>query len=191
MNTINAVVMILGSYLALFFVGDWLAAHIGGWQAISDHYIKIGEVWKLTVFKSSSDLIWQVVLPVAILHISSACVTQAFYQPMLSARSDADCRKGVFLAAFVNGISSFPWVIMALVGMAIPAIAAVGGKLVTIKLALDTLPAPVVGLLMVCLLAATLSTGSGVILGNANVIVNDIIKDAMWPTPCPIRPDTR
>ena len=180
-SVINACVMILGSYLALFFLGDWLLANIGGWQPIANHYIEIGEAWKLEILRLDPALIYQIIIPVAVLHISAACVAQGLYQPLLSARSDEDCRKGIFLGAFINGISSFPWVVMALVGMAIPAIAAVGPKLVDIELAMQTLPTPVIGLLMVCLLSATLSTGSAVILGHSSVIVNDIIKSAIKP----------
>lgn len=180
-STVNAIVMIAGSYLALFILGGWLAANVGGWTGIMEVYAKVGQLWKFDVFKFSPDLIFQVVIPVAVLHITAAAVCQAQYIPLLSAKSDAECRKGVFLASFINGISSFPWVIMALVAMAIPAFAQAGAKLSVIEMALKTLPSPVVGLLMVCLLAATLSTGSSVMLGNATIIVNDILKRAVNP----------
>jgi SSS family solute:Na+ symporter len=84
-SVVNAIVMILGSYLALFFVGDWLAANIGGWQPIADHYFKVGEVWKLEILRLDAGLIYQIIIPVAVLHISAACVTQGIYQPLLSA----------------------------------------------------------------------------------------------------------
>lgn len=180
-SVVNASVMIIGSYLALFFLGDWLAANMGGWQSIASHYSEAGEIWKLEIFSFDPGLIYQIIIPVTVLHICAACVTQGLYQPLLSARSDQDCRKGIFLGAFINGLSSFPWVVMALVGMAIPAIAKIGPKLVDIELAMTALPAPMIGVLMICLLSATLSTGSAVILGNASVIVNDILKNAMMP----------
>ena len=44
-----------------------------------------------------------------------------------------------------------------------------------------TMPTWVFALLMVSLLTSVLSTGSAFILGNANVIVNDIIKRTLYP----------
>lgn len=180
-STVNAIVMIIGSYLALFMVGGWITAHAMGWQGVIDFYASNGQMWKFGVFKFSTPLLFQMIIPVFVLHVSAAAVNQGTYIPMLAAKTDADCRKGVFAAAGINGISSFPWVIMGLVAMSLPAIAKVGPKLSVIELALKTLPAPIVGLLMVCLLAATLSTGASVMIGNSTIIVNDVFKRALWP----------
>lgn len=180
-SVVNATVMIVGSYIALFMVGGWITANAMGWAGVTEHYAGLGEIWKLEMFKFSPDLLFQIIIPVSVLHITAAAVTQGMYIPLLAAKSSAECRKGVFLAAGINGISSFPWVIMALIAMTIPAIAAGGAKLSVINLAIQTLPAPIVGLLMICLLAATLSTGSSVMLGNATIIVDVILKRACFP----------
>lgn len=180
-SVVNAIVMIVGSYLALFLIGGWITAHSMGWVGITDVYAKTGELWKLEIFNFSPDLLFQIIIPVSVLHITAAAVTQGMYIPLLSAKSDEDCRKGVFLSAFINGVSAFPWVIMALIAMSFPAIAAGGAKLSVINLAIKTLPPPIVGLLMICLLAATLSTGSSVMLGNATIIVDVILKRAVFP----------
>lgn len=180
-STVNAVVMIFGSYLALFMVGGWITANGLGWDGVLAFYAKADQMFKFEVFNFTPELIFQVVIPVAVLHISAAAVCQGMYIPLLSAKSEEACRKGVFLAAGINGISSFPWVIMAMIAMAVPAIAAGGAKLSVINLALTALPSPIIGLLMICLMAATLSTGSSVIMGNATIIVNDILKRAVQP----------
>lgn len=180
-SVVNAIVMILGSYLSLLLVGGWITANAMGWSGVIDFYSTAGEVWKLEIFRFSPQLVFQIIIPVSVLHITAAAVTQGMYIPLLSAKSRSECRKGVFLTAFINGISSFPWVVMALIAMSIPAFAAGGAKLSVINMAIKTLPAPVVGLLMVCLLAATLSTGSSVMLGNATILVDVIIKRACFP----------
>lgn len=181
-SVVNATVMIVGSYIAMLMVGGWITAHAMGWVGVTDFYAKADQLWKLEMFKFSPQLLFQIIIPVSVLHITAAAVTQGMYIPLLGAKSNQECRKGVFLAAFINGLSSFPWVIMALIAMTIPAIAAGGAKLSVINLAIKTLPAPIVGLLMICLLAATLSTGSSVMLGNATIICDVILKRACFPT---------
>ncbi|MCL6477472.1 MAG: hypothetical protein K6T65_03575 [Peptococcaceae bacterium] len=181
MNVVNAIVMIVGSYLAVIMTGVWLAANMGGWTAVGDFYVSAGEAWKLEIFNMPPPLWFQVVIPVAVLHICACGVFQGMYQPLLAAKSDADCRKGVFLGSIINVMAAFPWVIMAMVGMAIPAIAKLGPKLSVPQLAITALPAPIVGLLMISLLSATLSSAGAQILGNANIITHDILKRAINP----------
>jgi SSS family solute:Na+ symporter len=55
------------------------------------------------------------------------------------------------------------------------------GKLNPIELAITALPAPIVGLLMVSLLCATLSTGGATVMANANILTNEIFKKALKP----------
>ncbi len=107
--------------------------------------------------------------------------SQAQYQPMLLAKSESDIRRGVFWAAFINSMATYPWVIAALVGMSIPAIAAAGARLSVPKLALMALPPWMVGILMIALLSATLSTTGPLILASTHMIVHDIFKRAVNP----------
>jgi solute:Na+ symporter, SSS family len=100
---------------------------------------------------------------------------------MLLARSESDIRRGVFWASFINSMSTVPWVILALVGMSIPAIAVSGAKLSVPGLALEAMPQWIIGLLMIALLAATLSTTGGLILASSHIIVHDIFKRAVYP----------
>lgn len=187
-SMVNGIVLIVGSYLALFFVGAWLISEGMGWDFISNHYVEIGEAWKLSVFNFTPNLITGVIIPIAVLHITAAAVTNGVYIPILAAKSNHEVRKSAFLAAGVNSLSAFPWVMMGLIALAIPAVvamapdSAMAAKLAVPNLALTALPAPLIGLLMVCLLCATLSTGSAVIMGNAQVIVDMIFKGAFKPT---------
>ena len=180
-STINVIVMTVGSYLALFSLGLWLAANWGGWDGILNTYAQANELWKFDLFNFSPEIIFQVVIPVAVLHICAGGVAQGMYIPLLSARSDEDCRKGFWICSLTNVVTCFPWVIIAMVGMAIPAFAAIGPKLIVMEVALKTMPQWIYALLMVSLLTSVLSTGSAIIMGNATVLVNDILKSACFP----------
>ncbi len=181
MNLINAGMLIGGSFLAIFFTGSWLAKEHGGWQSIADYYAQAGTAWKTSMFNFSPDVIFGLILPCLILVIFMQSASQVQNQPMLLARSESDIRRGTFWAACINSLAAYPWVILALVGMAIPSIAADGAKLSVPVLALTALPPWMVGLLMIALLAATLSTTGGLILGSSHIIVHDIFKRAVNP----------
>nr|WP_320132308.1 hypothetical protein [uncultured Holophaga sp.] len=180
-STVNVAVMTIGSYLALICLGTWLAAHVGGYDGVLRAYTAIGEGWKFNLFNFSPKLMFQVVIPVAVLHICAGGVAQGMYIPLLSAKSDKDCRKGFWICSVTNVVTAFPWVIIALCGMAIPAFAKVGSKLVVIEVAMKAMPQWVYALLMVSLLTSVLSTGSAIIMGNSTVLLNDILKGACFP----------
>lgn len=180
-STINAVVMTIGSYLSLFFIGLWLTANAAGWDGVVHAYAAVDQLWKLNMFNFSPGVIYEVIIPVTVLHIAAASVAQGMYVPLLAARSDEDCRKGFFICTLSNVITAFPWVIIAIVGMTLPQFAAAGSKLVVFQLAMAALPGWLYGLLLVSLLAAVLSAGAGQVFGNATVLVNDILKRAVFP----------
>jgi len=180
MNIFNAAALIVGSFLAVFATGSWLATR-GGWESIADFYTKAGTPWKLSVVNLSPDVMFGVFFPCLILVVFLQSSSQAQNQPILAARSEADVRRGVFWAAFINSLAAYPWVILALVGMAIPSIAANGAKLSVPGLALMALPSWMVGFLMIALLSATLSTTGGLLLAASHIIVHDIFKRALNP----------
>lgn len=180
-STINAVVMTIGSYLSLFFIGLWLTANAAGWDGVVQAYSAVDKSWMLNMFNFSPDIITKVIVPVTVLHVAACSVAQGMYSPMLAAKSDADCRKGFYICTLSNIITAFPWTIMAIIGMTLPQFASAGGKLVVFQLAMAALPKWLYGLLIVSLLAAVLSAGAGQVFGNATVLVNDFLKRALFP----------
>jgi SSS family solute:Na+ symporter len=180
MNLFNAVMLIAGSFMAVFATGSWLSGR-GGWESISDFYAKSGTAWKTSMLNFSPEIIFSTILPCLILTTLMQSASQAQNQPLLAARSESDIRRGMFWASFINSMAAYPWVILALVGMAIPAIAAGGAKISVPGLALMALPQWMVGLLMIALLSATLSTTGGLILASSHIIVHDIFKRAVNP----------
>lgn len=180
MNLVNATMLILGSFAAVFATSFWLAGH-GGWESVSDAYANAGTAWKTSVLHFTPDVIFGFIFPCLILLVFMCSASQAQNQPMLLAKSESDIRRGMFWAAFVNGMVTYPWVILGLVGMSIPVIAAAGAKLSVPKLALMALPPWMVGILMIALLAATLSTSAQLVLATTHMIVHDIFKKAVNP----------
>jgi SSS family solute:Na+ symporter len=180
MNLINAIMLVLGSFAAVFATSYWLAGH-GGWESVSDVYANAGTAWKTSIVHFTPDVIFGFIFPCLILLVFMCSASQAQNQPMLLAKSESDIRRGVFWASFINSMVTYPWVILGLVGMSIPAIAAAGAKLSVPKLALMALPPWMVGVLMIALLAATLSTCAQLILATTHMIVHDIFKKAVNP----------
>ncbi len=180
MNLINATMLIVGSFIAVFFTGFWLSDR-GGWESISSFYAEAGTAWKTSIVNFSPEVIFTLIFPCLILTLFMQSASQAQNQPMLAARSESDIRRGVFWASFVNSMAAYPWVILALVGMAVPAVAVSGAKLAVPELALIALPPWLVGLLMISLLSATLSTTGILILAASHITVHDIFKRAVNP----------
>lgn len=185
LNIINSVVLIGGSYLALGMIGVWLAANMGGWDGIKEIYTAAGMGNKLMNFELNNPDVWfNVIIPVVVLHTCAGAVSQCMNTTFFAAKDNRACRKGVFLGAGINVMSCVPWVIIALVGMVVPALLAnpaLDVSTVVPLLAIEALPAPIVGVLMVSLLAACLSTGGSVLMGNGMVIASDVIKRPWKP----------
>jgi solute:Na+ symporter, SSS family len=183
MNLFNAVMLIGGSFLAVFWTGSWLSGN-GGWIRVADFYASKDMAWKTSILNFSPPVIYVIILPCLFLLVFMCSASQVQNQPMLLARSESDIRRGTFWAAFINSMATYPWVILALVGMAIvPSIAGLtdAAKLSVPELALMILPQWIIGLLMIALLAATLSTTGGLILASSQIIVHDIFKRAVYP----------
>jgi SSS family solute:Na+ symporter len=184
MNLCNAFVLIVGSFIAVVYTGGWLSkSGNGGWDGVAEHYAQAGTAWKTSLLNFSPEVVFSLILPCLILTVFMQSASQVQNQPMLMARSESDIRRGVFWAAFINSFAAFPWVILGLVGMAMPMIAAKAdaAKLSVPEFALMAFPPWLVGILMTSLLAATLSTTGGLILGASHIIVHDIFKRAVNP----------
>jgi SSS family solute:Na+ symporter len=180
MNVFNAGMLVIGSFVAVFYVSSWLAGR-GGWESVAAHY---ADPLKTSILDFSPGVIYGIMLPCLILLVFMCSASQAQCQPMLLARSESDIRRGVFWASFINSMVTYPWVILALVGMSIPAIANISveaAKKSVPELAIMALPSWMVGILMIALLSATLSTTSILILASSHVIVHDIFKGVVFP----------
>ena len=194
LNRINAFVMIACSYAGMITLGIWLAANVGGWVGVQQIFEGWGKIDMLQTYNLGNPGVWfAIIFPVLILHTFGAAVSQNMNVPFFAAKDDASCRKGVFFVAGFNIGASFPWIVLAMVTVAItqsdhlkhllpgmidnPDVA----KLGVIELVMTGLPAPVVGLMMIALLCSTLSTGGSFAIANATVLTNDVFKRCLKP----------
>ena len=175
MNVINAVMLIAGSYIAVIYVGLNID---GGYDGVATYYSSIGESFKTNFFNLSPTILANVAIPCAILHVLSVASEHAMYQPMIAAESNKAIRKGAFLGGLINTAAALPWVILGVTACSIATITAKIGDQAILsvpQLALDVLPPVLIGVLMVALLCALLSTGSGMILAISHVVTDDIV----------------
>lgn len=176
MNIINAFVLIIGSLFAVVYTGGLIP---GGYEGVADYYASIGNSSATNLFNFSPDIVFGVAIPVLVLHVLSVSSEHAMYQPMLAAKSEKDIRKGALVGGLINAVAAFPWVILGVTALSIPSVVeALGGsgRLSVAELALQYMPPWLIGVLMVALLAALISTGSGMILAVAHVVTDDIVK---------------
>jgi len=166
-------VLILGSYIAVGYVGNWLP---GGYDSVAQTYAAAGEAWRTNLFNFTSPTVFGVIIPCVLLCVFSVSSEHAMYQPMLAARSSKDIRRGTLLGGLINGMAAVPFVILGMTGTSIASIAAKEPLLSLPELALQALPPVLIGVLMVALLCALLSTASGMVLSIAHVVSEDIIQ---------------
>lgn len=172
MNIINAVMLIGGSYIAVIFVGMRLE---DGYEGVSAVYAAQGLAEQTNLFHVTPAIIMNVALPVLILHVLSVASEHAMYQPMLAAKSNKAIRKGAFVGGIFNTAAALPWVILGVTGSSIAAIATQAPILSVPSLALYMMPDVLIGIVMVALLCALLSTGSGMILAISHVVSDDVV----------------
>lgn len=172
MNVINAIMLIVGSYVAVVYVGIKLP---GGYDSVTAAYAAEGLGWHTNVFNLSPAVLVNVAIPCVVLHVLSVASEHAMYQPMLGAESNKAIRKGAFLGGMINTAAALPWVILGVTATSIASIAAEAPILSVPLLALQMLPQVLIGVLMVALLCALLSTGSGMILAIAHVVTDDVV----------------
>ncbi len=190
LNCINAIVMLGASYAAIGIIAVHYLSAIGGWDGVRQVYDAAGYSNILTQTGTLGMVpVWAgVIVPVIVLHTTAGAVSQTMMQPFFAAKDEHACRKGVFLGCSLNIMSSLPWIFLGIAAMSIPAIASQvspNGLEAVPLIAQAGLPVPAIGLLMVALLSATLSTGGGVVLANSNVIANDIIIGCAVPNADP------
>ena len=107
MNLFNAIMLILGSFGAVIATSFWLAGR-GGWESVTAAYAEADTPWKTDIMNFTPDIFFGFIIPCFFLLVFMCSASQAQYQPMLLARSNADVRKGVFFASFINSMVTYP-----------------------------------------------------------------------------------
>ena len=179
MNIINAIMLFVGGYMGLFYLGDW---YPNGWDGVAQYYADAGAPLTTNLFNIDSTILFEIMIPVVILHVFAVSSEQAQYEAMVAAKDEAAIRKGTLLGSLLNSFAATPWVVMALVALAVPSVvSAIGsnGRLSVAELALQVMPPWLIGVVMTGLLCTLLSTSSAVTLGIATVVTDDILVPAI------------
>ncbi len=172
MSIINAIFLIVGSYVAVVYVGLKLD---GGYQSVVASYAAQGLEWHTDMFHLTPAVLMNCALPAVILHVFAVSSEHMMYQPMIAAKSNREIRKGALIAGVLNTACCIPFVVLGVTATSIAAIAEKAPILSVPELALTLMPDVLIGVLMVALLCALLSTGSGLILSTSHVVADDII----------------
>lgn len=177
MNVVNAIMLIVGSFIAVIYLGGWLkGTEFGGYQGIATWYESAGNGWMTNIFHIDSNILLGIMVPVVILHVFAASSEHCMYFPVLAAKNTKEVRKGVFPAAIINSLAAFPWVILGVCAVAIVGMENTTPKLCVPDLLLMAFPPVLIGVIMVALLCATLSTASGLLLSMSHVVTDDIFR---------------
>lgn len=177
MNVINAIMLIAGSFIAVVYLGGWLkGTEFGGFQGIADWYAGNGNGWMTNIFHVDSNILLGIMFPVVILHVFAASSEHCMYLPVLAAKNTREIRKGAFPAAMINSLAAFPWVILGVCSVAIVGMENTTAKLCVPDLLLKAFPPALIGVVMVSLLCANLSTASALLLSMSHVVTDDIFR---------------
>ena len=179
MNIINAVMLFAGGFIGVFYMGGWFP---GGFQGVADYYAAAGAPLQTNLFHIDSTILFEIMIPVVLLHVFSVSSEQAQYESMVAAKDEHAIRKGTFLGSILNSFAATPWVTMALIALAVPSVvSAIGsnGRLSVAELALQAMPPWLIGVVMTGLMCALLSTSSAATLGIATVVTDDILVPAI------------
>ena len=141
----------------------------GGYQSVVASYAAQGLEWHTDMFHLTPAVLMNCALPAVILHVFAVSSEHMMYQPMIAAKSNREIRKGALIAGVLNTACCIPFVVLGVTATSIAAIAEKAPILSVPELALTLMPDVLIGVLMVALLCALLSTGSGLILSTSHV----------------------
>ncbi len=180
MGVINAFVLVIGAYVAVAFAAH---SYDGGAAGVTASYALQDMAWHTNLFHLTPQVMMNVALPVVILHVLAVSSEHVMYQPVLGAKNNKTMRRSAFPGGLLNTACCLPFVMLGVIGTSIASIAAKEPILSVPELALLMFPKALIGLLMVALLCALLSTGSGLILSVSHVLADDIIGPAINKKP--------
>ena len=128
LNIVNAIVMLICSYLAVVWIGvDYMSragildGSMSGWTSVFNVWSNAGYASMTSQFGTLGlPAVWLgVIIPVIVLHLTAGAVSQTMMQPFFAAKDVHACRKGVFLGCGINILSSLPWIFMAMAAVAV------------------------------------------------------------------------
>lgn len=164
-SVFQVTVFIIGMLLSFF----WLTSHFG-WNSLMldvpvDHKFLAG----LTSVKHGAISNWAALISLGLGDV----VALDFMQRVISAKSPKAARKGCYYGGSLTILVGVP---AALIGLYAFHMKKLANKDLLVDIGLNNLPALIGGLLILGIIAASMSTAAGVILALANVITRNMVQ---------------
>ncbi|MFD2183349.1 sodium:solute symporter family protein [Rhodoplanes azumiensis] len=177
-NLINCAVMYVGLVIAMIYLTLGLPA--GGWEAVSDFYVRQDQAHMLSLF-GTPEVLWTFALSIVLSTTFCQSVSQQLIQPAMAAKSEEAIRKSLWIAVPLNGVFCVFIACIGLAAKADPAFNGLGPKLAAPTMLLTMLPGWLVAWLMASLLAAVLSSFAMAVMAPATIFTIDVYKNFFNP----------
>jgi len=186
-NLINLIVYYSGVAFALVVLSS-VAGQVGGWKAVEQAIVQQVGVKGITLFAPELGPFLGLVIPIALLHMCYTPLVQGFMQPILAAKDEGQIVKGWPLVLVLNASATTAFVVIGLSALALPSsvygpaapliesFRAQGAGVPAIILTITEVLPGAGAMILMSLLAATLSTASAFVLGTSTAIVEDLIS---------------
>lgn len=176
-NLVNAALMYIALILATVFIA---AALPEGFDTVSNHYREAGEAHQLTIFGPVA-LMLTFALGLVIAVNFSVPVNQFMLQVAMSARSERDVVKAMWLAVPLNGLFCVFIVVLGMTAKTMPEFGELGPKLAAPAMLAAMLPGWLAMLLLGTFVAAVLSTFAMTCLAPATIFSMDLYRRLFRP----------
>jgi SSS family solute:Na+ symporter len=178
LNLVNAIVLYLGVILATIVLAFRLPG--GNYDSVANFYNSAGDQFMLSIY-GTPEIFLSFAIGTTIAVVFSQGISQMLLQPCMSAASERDVRKALWIAAPVNGIFGVFAVVIGLTARTIPEFAELGPKVAATAMLVNYLPQWLAAVLLASFLAAILSTFAMTALAPATIFAVDIYKNLYRP----------
>lgn len=179
LNIINAVVMYIGLFVTAIAFGVVLP---GGWAGVAQEIVNHAEInTQILSIVGDKDLILSFAVTSV---ISFACfhgISQMGLQPAMSAKDSKVIKRGIWLAAPLNGLFCVIPVAIGMAAKVLPEYSGYGDTMAPAIMIVEMLPPWVVVLIMAAFLGALLSTFAMAALCPATMYAKDLYKRLYKP----------
>ena len=207
-NLVNAIVLYIGIILAVIFLASSLPG--GNYDSVAEfyetvpakvlvedgatvapgvetevdadgkQYMLVDQSFMLSIYGTRGILL-TFALGVTIAVVFSQGISQMLLQPAMSAKSEQDIKKALWIAAPVNGLFGVFIVVIGLTAKSLPEFNALGPKKAATAMLVEMLPGWLSTILLASFLAAILSTFAMTSLAPATIFSMNIYKGLFKP----------
>ncbi len=181
-NLVNAIVLYIGIILATIFIAMGLPG--GSYDSVAQHYNETDQSFMLSIY-GTPGIMKTFALGVTVAVVFSQGISQMLLQPAMSAKSEGDIKKALWIAAPVNGLFGVFIVVLGLTAKYLVSTGqlpeGLGPKDAAPTMLIAMLPGWLSTILLASFLAAILSTFAMTSLAPATIFSMNIYKNLYNP----------